>query len=126
MNSSEGMPYKPTRERIHAGVDTKLKRMHVPAQRISSHANARVEMPLSAPMSLTLDQILEEARQWPEDVVTELVDRLMVAKHGGLDSSVDLAWRTEAQRRLAELESGQVQGVPLEETLARARAILGR
>ena len=77
-------------------------------------------------MSLTLDQILEEAQQWPDDVVTELVDRLMVAKHGGLDSENDLAWRSEAQRRLAELESGQVQGVPLEETLAKARAILGR
>ena len=33
-------------------------------------------------MSLTLDQIVEEARQWPDDVVAELVDRLMLARHG--------------------------------------------
>lgn len=77
-------------------------------------------------MSVTLDQIVEEAQRWPEDAVTELVDRLMVAKHGGLDSATDAAWRSEAHRRLAELESGQVQGVPLEETLAKARAIRGR
>jgi hypothetical protein len=77
-------------------------------------------------MPMTLDQIVEETRQWPEDAVAELVDRIMLAKHGGLDSGIDAAWRSEAQRRLAELESGQVQGVPLEETLAKARAILGR
>ena len=77
-------------------------------------------------MSLTLDQIVEESQQWPEDVVAELVDRIMLAKHGGLSPEIDAAWRRTAQRRVAELESGQVQGVPLEETLAKARAILGR
>jgi len=77
-------------------------------------------------MSLTLDQIVEEAQQWPDDVVAELVDRLMLAKHGGLDPATDAAWRAEAHRRLAELENGTVQGVPLEDTLAKARAILGR
>lgn len=77
-------------------------------------------------MALTLDQIVDEARQWPEDVVSDLVDRLMVAKHGGIDPSIDGAWRTEAHRRLNELENGAVQGVALEDTLAKARAILGR
>lgn len=77
-------------------------------------------------MSLTLDQIVEEAQQWPEDVVAELVDRLMLAKHGGLTPALNAEWRSEAQRRLAELENGTVQGVPLEGTLAKARAILGR
>lgn len=93
-------------------------------------ANARVELrpPTSMlrGMALTLDQIVEESRQWPEDVVAELVDRIMIAKHGGLPSEIDAAWRDTAHRRLVELESGQVQGVPLEETLAKARAILGR
>lgn len=77
-------------------------------------------------MSLTLDQIVEEAQQWPDDVVSDLVDRLMLAKHGGLAPELDAAWRATAHRRLAELESGRVQGVPLEDTLAKARAILGR
>ena len=77
-------------------------------------------------MSLTLDQIVEEAQQWPDDVVSELVDRLLVAKHGGIAPEIDAAWRSEAHRRLAELESGKVKGVPLEESLAKARAILGR
>lgn len=93
-------------------------------------AKARVETRHSLrtlpAMALTLDQIVEEAQQWPDDVVADLVDRLMLARHGGLDPVINAAWRGEAQRRLAELENGTVQGVPLEETLAKARAILGR
>jgi hypothetical protein len=77
-------------------------------------------------MPLTLDQIVEEAQQWPGDVVSDLVDRLLLAKHGGIDPATDAAWRSEAHRRLAELESGAVQGVPLEDSLAKARALLGR
>lgn len=77
-------------------------------------------------MALTVEQIVEEAQQWPADVVSDLVDRLMLAKHGGMDPDLDSAWRSEAQRRIAELENGSVRGVPLEDTLAKARAILGR
>ena len=77
-------------------------------------------------MSRTRDQIVEEAQQWPGDVVSELADRLMLAKHGGLDTATDAMWRGEAHRRFAELENGTVQGLPLEDTLAKARASLGR
>ena len=58
--------------------------------------------------------------------MADLVDRLMLAKHGGLGAQTDRAWRGEAHRRLAELESGRARGVPLDESLANARAILGR
>jgi len=77
------------------------------------------------PMPLTLDQIVEETRQMPDEVVAELVDRILVARHGGVESSVDSAWKAEASRRIAEIESGKVKGVPLEESLARARKIAG-
>jgi putative addiction module component (TIGR02574 family) len=84
------------------------------------------EMHMIRTMPMTVDQIVEETSQWPEDVVAELVDRIMLAKHGGVDAAVDTAWRAEAQRRLAELKSGQVQGIPLEDTLAKARKLIGR
>jgi putative addiction module component (TIGR02574 family) len=35
------------------------------------------------------------------------------------------SWKTETDRRIAEIESGKVKGVPLEESLARARKIAG-
>jgi hypothetical protein len=37
--------------------------------------------------------------------------------------AIEVAWREEVRRRITEMESGQVQGIPLENTLAKARAI---
>jgi putative addiction module component (TIGR02574 family) len=74
---------------------------------------------------MTLDQIVEETREMPAEVVAELVDRIMVARHGGVDPSVSSAWNAETDRRIAEIEAGKVKGVPLEESLARARKIAG-
>ena len=76
-------------------------------------------------MPMTLDQIVEETRQLPPDVVAELVDRIMLARHGGIDPAVEAQWNTEIYRRIDEIKSGKVQGVPLEESLARARRIAG-
>ena len=76
-------------------------------------------------MPMTLDQIVEETREMPVEVVAELIDRILVARHGGGDASVATAWKAETARRVAEIESGKVKGVPLEESLARARKIAG-
>lgn len=74
-------------------------------------------------MPITLDEIVEETRQLPADVVAELVDRIMVARHGGIDPQVEEAWRQEVRRRLAEHESGQGTIVSAEEMKARLRCI---
>ena len=76
-------------------------------------------------MPMTLDQIVDETREMPAEVVAELVDRIMVTRHGGVDPSVATAWKAETDRRIAEIEAGNVKGVPLEESLARARKIAG-
>lgn len=77
-------------------------------------------------MSLTLDQIVEEARQWPDDVVAELVDRLMLARHGVDDPAINPAWRPVVARRVEEIRSGKVEGIPGEVVSARIREIVGR
>ena len=74
---------------------------------------------------ISLDQIVEETREMPGEVVAELIDRIMEARHGGVEPSVSIAWKAEMDRRIAEIESGKVKGVPLEESLARARKITG-
>jgi hypothetical protein len=38
---------------------------------------------------------------------------------------VAASWKGETDRRIAEIESGSVKGVPLEESLARTRKIAG-
>ncbi len=77
-------------------------------------------------MPITLDEIVEETRQLPADIVIELVDRIMLARHGGIEPEVESTWKTEIQRRIEEIKSGKVRGIPIEESLARARKILQR
>jgi len=79
----------------------------------------------SRAMPITLDQIVEETRELPGDVVADLIDRILLARHGGVEPSVVTAWKAETDRRIAEIESGQVEGVPLAASLARARKRAG-
>jgi len=76
-------------------------------------------------MPITLDQIVEVTRELPRETVDELIDRILTARHGGIDPSVATAWKSEIDRRIAEIETGKVKGVNLEESLARARKIAG-
>ena len=71
-------------------------------------------------MAITLDEIVEEAAQLPEDVVAELIERIVISHHGGIEPRVEAAWKAETSRRVAEITSGRVEGIPLEESLARA------
>ena len=77
-------------------------------------------------MPITLDQIVEETREMPDEVVAELIDRIMVARHGGVEPSVATAWKTETDRRIAEIESGKVKGVSPQEVSTRIEKILKR
>jgi putative addiction module component (TIGR02574 family) len=40
-------------------------------------------------------------------------------------ATVDQNWKKEIDRRIQEMESGKVEGVPLEHSLARARKAAG-
>ena len=78
------------------------------------------------PMPMTMEQIVEETSQWPSDVVAELVDRIMLAKHGGMTPALDASWRLVITRRVEEIRSGKVQGIPGEVVSERIRKIVGR
>jgi hypothetical protein len=77
-------------------------------------------------MAISLDEIVEEAAHLPEDVVAELIERIVVGHHGGIDPGVEAAWKAETTRRVEEIVSGQVEGIPLQESLARAARVLDR
>ena len=75
-------------------------------------------------MRMTMDQIVDETREWSEEDVAELVDCVYHVRYGDIPRAVESAWDKEIRVRIADLESGRVQGIPLEETLAKARAIV--
>ena len=64
---------------------------------------------------------LEERRQFL-DWLHSHEDELQ----GTTDTTIDLAWKQETRRRVAEIESGAVTGIPGEEVSARIRKIVGR
>jgi putative addiction module component (TIGR02574 family) len=74
---------------------------------------------------MTLDQIVEEARHWPPEKVGELVGRLTEDLHKG-EPEIEAAWQSEIARRIEEIRSGKVQGIPGKEVSARVRKIVGR
>lgn len=76
------------------------------------------------PMPMTLDQVVAETSQWPPGRVAELVDRLTTELQP--DAEVETAWRVETRRRVQEIESGRVEGIPGEVVSARIRQIVGR
>jgi putative addiction module component (TIGR02574 family) len=76
-------------------------------------------------MPITLDEIVEETRHWPPERVGELVGRLTEDLHAS-DPEIEAAWKTEIDRRIEEIQSGKVKGIPGEKVLARIRKTLGR
>jgi hypothetical protein len=77
-------------------------------------------------MSMTVDQIVRETRALPDDVVAEVVDRILLELHGRPLPAQAQAWSETVQRRVAEIRSGQVEGIPGEVTAAKIRQIVGR
>jgi len=76
-------------------------------------------------MPMTLDQIVEETRQLPQDVRAELVERIVLSAHGGIAPPIEEAWKQETRRRVADIQAGRANGIPLEEALADARKRVG-
>ena len=76
-------------------------------------------------MPITLDQIVQETRHWPPEKVGELVGRLTEDLHASAPE-IEAAWKAEITRRVDEIQTGKVQGIPGEEVSAGIRRILGR
>jgi len=77
-------------------------------------------------MSMTVDQIVEEARRLPQDMRAELLDRLGEALHGDVSPDVAAEWNAIALERLEAIQGGRSQLRPGEEVMARMRQLIGR
>ncbi len=72
-----------------------------------------------------MEEILQEARTWPPEMVGELVERLTADLHRGR-ADVDAAWRAEVSRRVDDVRAGRVEGIAAEEVSARIRRIVSQ
>jgi putative addiction module component (TIGR02574 family) len=76
-------------------------------------------------MPITLDEIVEATKNWPPERVSELVHRLTEDLHASAPE-IEADWKSEIDRRIEEIESGKVKGIPAEEVSARIQKILQR
>ena len=73
---------------------------------------------------MNLKSIETEALQLSEKDRAELVRKLVLSLDQPSDAELENDWLDEAERRAKQLDSGAVRGVPAEEFLKKARALL--
>ena len=73
-------------------------------------------------MSLTYDQIAAEAMQLSAEERADLADKLWMSVD--TPEAVAAAWDAEIERRIAQIDSGEVETIPFEEVMAELRAKL--
>lgn len=76
-------------------------------------------------MSNTLSELKEKASHLSDPERAELALSLIESLDGPADPDVEEAWRLEIERRVGEIERGEVQLIPGDEVFARLRRRLG-
>jgi hypothetical protein len=77
-------------------------------------------------MSLTLEQITEEAMKLSPDSKALLADKLVESLELEEPDEIHRLWSAEAIRRRDEIRSGREQPVPGKEVLEEVRRLVGR
>jgi len=72
-------------------------------------------------MSTVLTELKKRASQLSETERAELALSLIESLDGPADPNVKEAWRVEVERRIGEIERGEVQLIPGDEVFARLR-----
>ena len=77
-------------------------------------------------MGSNLDQLTADAMKLPLRDRVQLAQRLVSTLEDEIESDTEALWFAEAERRLEELRSGKVQGIPAEDVFRNARKALER
>ena len=77
-------------------------------------------------MSMTVEQIVDEALGLPSEARALLADRLVESLDPAEDGYVRQLWAGEAMRRRDEVRAGRVLAVPGKEGLAQVRRAVGQ
>jgi putative addiction module component (TIGR02574 family) len=73
-------------------------------------------------MPRDLAEILHEATQLSEADRAELAGRLLETLHGEPDEDVEAAWAEEIERRIRQIDSGEVATIPWADVRAKLYA----
>jgi putative addiction module component (TIGR02574 family) len=77
-------------------------------------------------MAMTVEELTAAALALSEEDRAFLADRLTESLETPEETEHRKAWEIEIRRRVEELESGKVKGIPLDEVMERVRRAVGR
>lgn len=77
-------------------------------------------------MSISVEQISEEALSLPSEARALLADRLVESLDPAEDGYMRQLWMREAQRRIEEVRNGSVLTISGEDVFAQVNAAIGR
>jgi hypothetical protein len=72
--------------------------------------------------AMSIDEIEAVLVDLPEEQLDDLMDRVAVRR--GMSPEIQHSWIAEVERRLDEVDAGEVELIPVEETIAKMRAML--
>ena len=77
-------------------------------------------------MSITVEQLAEQAMNLPGESRARLADLLVESLDADTLTEIDQLWLSEAKRRRDEVRAGKVQTIPGDQALQRVRDSLRR
>lgn len=77
-------------------------------------------------MTAMPDRIIEEALSLPADIRLNLVEKLITSLNLPIDEDINRLWAEEAERRISQIEAGEVRLVSGEEVFSKIRAKYGK
>ncbi|HEY3135998.1 MAG TPA: addiction module protein [Blastocatellia bacterium] len=77
-------------------------------------------------MSTQFDQVEADAMKLPPKERVRLAQRLASSLDDEIETGVEALWFDEAERRLQELHTGNIEGIDSEEAFSKARKALDR
>ena len=75
-------------------------------------------------MTRAVAELFQEASRLPEADRAELAGRLLESLHGTPDEGVELAWAEEIERRVRQVDAGEVKTIPWAEVRTKLYARL--
>jgi putative addiction module component (TIGR02574 family) len=72
-------------------------------------------------MSLAIEKVLHEALSLPAEARINLVEKLLESLNLPTRIEVERLWAGEAERRVSQIDKGEVELIPGEEVFARIR-----
>jgi putative addiction module component (TIGR02574 family) len=72
-------------------------------------------------MSAIMNKVFEEALSLPSDERVSLVEKLLTSLNLPIQAEIDRLWVEEAERRVSQIERGDVGLIPGDEVFAKIR-----